>query len=76
MGNWNINIQGVGAHHNQDNPTDADRMAVEFVEKLHAAGHNVEHATFTSGSKLDLPLVPAVPGPPDPPRPSKRIEVA
>jgi hypothetical protein len=54
MGNWNINIQGVGPHHNQDNPRDADRLAAMFVEVLREAGHTVEHATFTSGSKTDL----------------------
>jgi len=50
MGNWNINIQGVGCHHNKDNPTDADRMTKEFVEKL-AKHHIIEHATFTHGGK-------------------------
>ena len=56
MGNWNINIQGVGCHHNKDNPTDADRMAAEFVERLRQAGHTVEHASFTSGSKVDIAI--------------------
>jgi hypothetical protein len=54
MGNWNINIQGVGCHHNKDYPKDADRMAAEFAVALRDAGHTVEHATFTSGSKTDV----------------------
>lgn len=56
MGNWNINIQGIGAHHNADNPKDADRMAKEFVEELKKS-HTVEHATFTYGAKQQL-IVP------------------
>lgn len=54
MGNWNINIQGVGVHHNVANATDADFMAAKFVADLKAAGHTVETASFTSGSKTDL----------------------
>jgi hypothetical protein len=56
MGNWNINIQGVGAHHNKDYPKDANVMAQKFVEDLLAAGHQVEAASFTYGAKQ--PLVP------------------
>lgn len=54
MGNWNINIQGVGCHHNGKPDLDADLAAIEFVAKLRAQGHTVEAASFTSGSKLDL----------------------
>lgn len=54
MGNWNINVQGVGCHHNADNPTDADRLAAQFVADLIRTGHSVETATFTSGGKTDL----------------------
>lgn len=54
MGNWNINIQGVGAHHNKDYPKDANVMAKAFVEELRAAGHQVEAATFTHGAKEPL----------------------
>jgi hypothetical protein len=54
MGNWNINIQGVGCHHNADFPNDADRMAKKFVEQLKEAGHTVEHAEFTYGGKAAL----------------------
>lgn len=53
MGNWNINIQGVGMHHN-DKPEDAEKMAAEFALKLHQAGHTVEAATFTYGAKQDI----------------------
>lgn len=54
MGNWNINIQGVGIHHNQDQPKDANKMAKEFVRELKEAGHTVETATFTHGGKEEL----------------------
>jgi hypothetical protein len=67
MGNWNINIQGVGNHHNPDNGTDANRMAKRFVEDLGHAGHWVQIATFTHGgaesllSPLDKPRPPILP---------------
>lgn len=57
MGNWNINIQGIGCHHNKDNPTDANRMTEEFVHELLKAGHAIEWAAFTHGS-LDRLLPP------------------
>lgn len=57
MGNWNINIQGVGAHHNADYPNDANRLAEKFVEDLKRAGHTVEHAEFTHGGKQDISKV-------------------
>lgn len=59
MGNWNIHIQGIGCHHNINNPTDANVMAKAFAEALVQAGHSVEAATFTSGSKEDLLPSPA-----------------
>lgn len=59
MGNWNINIQGIGCHHNGRADIDADLAAKEFVEKLKAQGHTIEHAEFTSGSKTDLMPSPA-----------------
>lgn len=49
MGNWNISVQGVGAHHNTDYPRDANVIAKKFVDELLAAGHYVEKATFTHG---------------------------
>lgn len=63
MGNWNINIQGIGSHHNTDNPKDADLMAWDFVQRLKEAGHTVEHATFTAGSKTDILPITASPKP-------------
>lgn len=54
MGNWNITIQGIGSHHNENAPLDAQRMAARFVGQLKAAGHTIEHADFTSGGKEDL----------------------
>jgi hypothetical protein len=65
MGNWNITVQGTGCHHNRDNPSDADRLAAEFVERLKAAGHTLVSATFTAGSRTDLPCGPS--GRPIPP---------
>lgn len=57
MGNWNINIQGVGAHHNTNNDGDADKLAQKFVQELIDAGQFIDHATFTSGSKTQLEIV-------------------
>ena len=54
MGNWNINIQGIGAHHNTDYPKDANKMAADFIVRLWNAGHNIESATFTYGAKEEL----------------------
>lgn len=56
MGNWNINIQGIGAHHNTnpEYPKDANKMAAAFVQQLRDAGHVVESASFTHGGKEDL----------------------
>lgn len=52
MGNWNINIQGVGCHHNSgNNLNDANLMADDFVARLMQAGHHIENASFTYGSK-------------------------
>lgn len=51
MGNWNISIHGVGAHHNRGFPKDANRMAARFVEELKAAGHSVTAATITHGGE-------------------------
>jgi hypothetical protein len=56
MGNWNINIQGIGSHHNEGNVADAQYMAARFVEDLKKVGHTIEHAEFTSGGKEDLTL--------------------
>lgn len=50
MGNWNITIQGVGAHNNENYPKDANLMFDAFIKELREAGHYVHHASFTSGS--------------------------
>lgn len=42
MGNWTLTVTGTGPHHNDNNPTDIDRMAPEFIEALRKGGHNVE----------------------------------
>ncbi len=57
MGNFNISIEGVGCHHNQNTPNDANRMAKKFVEDLEAAGHNITKATITHGGVDDLQTV-------------------
>ena len=49
MGNWNITIQGVSAHHNKDHPNDANLIYEKFVKDLRDAGHYVHHASFTHG---------------------------
>lgn len=54
MGNWHISIQGVGSHHNQNNPTDANLMARDFVSQLLKAGHVVQRSQFTFGSAESL----------------------
>lgn len=54
MGNWNITIRGVGAHHNRNYPTDANRMAADFVQKLREAGHSIQGATITHGGEDDV----------------------
>lgn len=55
MGNYHISIEGVGAHHNANNPQDADKMANVFVGLLKSAGHSITSASITCGSKTDLP---------------------
>ncbi|MGY3393458.1 glucan phosphoethanolaminetransferase (alkaline phosphatase superfamily) [Bradyrhizobium sp. USDA 3311] len=53
MGNCTLVVHLTGSHHNRKN-RDANRMAAKFVDELKAAGHNVEHASFTSGGREDL----------------------
>lgn len=60
MGNWNINISGVGAHHNKL-AIDADQIYKRFVEELQAAGHNIVHSSITVGSAYyDIAQIPPV----------------
>ncbi len=54
MGDWNINIQGTGCHHNGKPEIDADLASIEFVKALRAQGHVIRSATFTSGTKTCL----------------------
>jgi len=68
MGDWNITIRGTGAHHNQNYPKDADKMAAQFVKDLKGAGHIVKDATITAGSETSL--IPNEP-PPAPPEDGK-----
>lgn len=49
MGNWHISIEGIGVHHNTDNPKDANKMAKVFVKELKKAGHTVVYSSFTYG---------------------------
>jgi hypothetical protein len=44
-----MNIRGIGAHDNTNNPADADVMFQGFVEMLKEAGHSINHASFSSG---------------------------
>ncbi len=57
MGNVNISIDLVGAHHNRNHPADANRMAQKFVEELKTVGHSVTKATLTYGAADDLDTV-------------------
>ncbi len=57
MGNWNINIQGIGCHHNNKPEIDADLAAKEFVKKLKDQGHTITEASFTFGSKEQLLII-------------------
>jgi hypothetical protein len=51
MGNWAINIHGVGCHHNSFVDADANKMAARFVDQLQKAGHVVTIAQFTHGGE-------------------------
>lgn len=54
MGNWAINVQGIGAHHNENPDIDANAAALEFVNRLLEMGQHIEKATFTYGAKEEL----------------------
>lgn len=55
MGNWNISINGTGAHHNEKD-YDADVLFKQFVELLKEKGQNVESAFLTVGSSTSLTI--------------------
>lgn len=61
MGNFNITVRGVGIHHNNGRPDDANVMTADFVRALKAAGHSVVSATFTHGGEDDLTQVEPAP---------------
>lgn len=46
MGNWKIEIEGCGIHHN-NRPDDAEQMAADFVAQLRAKGHTIQRAKLT-----------------------------
>lgn len=49
MGNWKVQVLGLGAHHNSK-PVDADYLTKVFVWALKNAGHRIHVATFESDS--------------------------
>jgi hypothetical protein len=54
MGNWKLNIDGVGCHHN-NKPFDVENLAEKFVAQLRAEGHHVATANVSAGGKdIDL----------------------
>lgn len=54
MGNWSISIQGLGVHHNDSCPQDADKLVNKFMAELIAGGHIIESAHFTFGGRENL----------------------
>jgi hypothetical protein len=56
MGYWNITVNGIGAHHNQDYEKDANKMFAKFIADMKAAGHQISVATFTYGSRDTIDL--------------------
>lgn len=49
MGSWTITVSGHGVHDN-DLPEDVDNRVAEFIDRLRADGHAVDHATLTVGA--------------------------
>jgi len=54
MGNWTINIEGVGPHGDPEVEYNAEAIAAVAVEELRNNGHTVTHATVTSGGAIDV----------------------
>lgn len=50
MGNWTITIKGLGQHHNNGSPHDADMIAKQLVRELTNARQTLESAEFVSDS--------------------------
>jgi hypothetical protein len=60
MGNWNITIQGVGAHGN-GLAIDAEQIYKKFVEDMKTAGHTIVHSSITyGGAYFDTNTIPSV----------------
>lgn len=60
MGNWNITIQGVGAHGN-GLAIDAEQLYKKFLEEVKQAGHSITHSSITSGGAyFDPNTIPPV----------------
>jgi hypothetical protein len=57
MGNWKMNIEGIGPHHNPDCQYDADVMLQVFTEQLKEAGHSVSNISFLTGISAALPAI-------------------
>ncbi len=55
-GPYTITVKGKGPHNN-DLVHDADRTAARLVAELRAAGHEIEHASFTNGNERNLLVV-------------------
>ncbi len=53
MGNWSLNVRGVGCHHN-GKAYDVEQLTADFVERLRAAGHTVDDAVITCGSEVQV----------------------
>lgn len=51
MGNWNMTVNGLGAHGNKGYELDADKLFEKFVEDLKNAGHQIQYAAFTYGGR-------------------------
>ena len=52
MGYWNITINGMGNHHNNGSPNDADVLFNRFVEDLRKAGQTIDYAGMTHGGRV------------------------
>jgi hypothetical protein len=60
MGNWNITIQGVGAHGNGLD-IDAEQLYKKFIEDVMKAGHTITHSSITyGGAYFDPKMIPPV----------------
>ena len=54
MGYWSMVVHGHGIHNN-GRPDDADSLLHEFVTRLKGSGHQVHHATITTGAIEGVP---------------------